>query len=139
MNKSRVIGTSLDAINNAEKDIGYTFPKSFSEWLLKNNGKTLNGLSIFPVFDSRDPRKTWDSISRHFKEDWKEWLENFSDENIDFSFLLPFSSFGTGDYFCFNYAKLGHAKEPVIVIWSHETGEVTEIADCFSEFVASRK
>ena len=139
MKKARVIGTSLDAINDAENEIGNIFPKSFSTWLMKNNGKTLNGLPIFPVFDSRDPRKTWDSISRHFKVDWKEWLENFADEDIDFSFLLPFSNFGTGDYYCFNYAKLGHAEEPVIVLWSHETGEITEIADCFSEFVEFRK
>lgn len=77
MSKTRVIGTSTDAIQAAEKELGRTLPKSFSDWLLANNGKSLGALTIFPVLDARDPRKTWESIVHHFKKDWQEWLENF--------------------------------------------------------------
>ena len=84
MSKIRVIGTSTDAIQAAEKELGRALPKSFSDWLLANNGKSLGALTIFPVLDARDPRKTWESIVHHFKKDWQEWLENFSDTSTDF-------------------------------------------------------
>ncbi|MHA7680720.1 SMI1/KNR4 family protein [Cupriavidus sp. PET2-C1] len=135
MSKARVIGTSIDAIRAAETELGRTLPKSFSDWLLVNNGRSLGALTVFPVFDSRDPRKTWESIVRHFNEGWKEWLDNFGDTSIDFSQLLPFAEFGTGDYYCFDYAKLGGAGEPVVVRWSHETGETVQDSDSFASFL----
>ncbi|MBN3829518.1 SMI1/KNR4 family protein, partial [Burkholderia sp. Ac-20384] len=125
MGKARVIGTTIDAIRAAETELGRTLPKSFSDWLLDNNGKALGALVVFPVFDARDPRKTWESIVRHFKEDWQEWQENFSGNPIDFSNLLPFAEFGTGDYYCFDYGMLCGAGEPVVVLWSHETGRTS--------------
>ncbi|MGE1095202.1 SMI1/KNR4 family protein [Pseudomonas zeae] len=136
MSKTRVIGTSTDAIQAAEKELGRTLPKSFSDWLLANNGKSLGALTIFPVLDARDPRKTWESIVHHFKKDWQEWLENFSDTSTDFSALLPFAEFGTGDYYCFNYAVNGQTGEPVVVLWSHETGEIDQVAESFAAFLA---
>lgn len=135
MTKARVIGTTVAAINAAETELARTLPKSFSEWLLSNNGKALGALVVFPVFDARDPRKTWESIVRHFKEDWQEWRDNFSGSAIDFSQLLPFAEFGTGDYYCFYYKNLGDAGEPVVVLWSHETGETSVVADSFAAFL----
>ncbi|ASY75774.1 SMI1/KNR4 family protein [Pectobacterium polaris] len=135
MGRIRVIGTSIEAIQAAERDLGRKLPLSFSDWLLVNNGRALGALTIFPVFDSRDPRKTWESIVRHFKEGWQAWLSNFSDTTQDFSTLLPFAECGTGDYYCFDYAVLGKAREPIIVLWSHETGEATQQADNFGAFL----
>lgn len=71
MSKTRVIGTTLSAIASAEKELNRTFPTSFSRWLLANNGRSLGGLVVFPVFDSRDPRKTWDSIVRNYTAGWR--------------------------------------------------------------------
>ncbi|MBU9189668.1 SMI1/KNR4 family protein [Burkholderia gladioli] len=135
MNKARVIGTTVAAINAAETELARTLPKSFSEWLLNNNGKALGALVVFPVFDARDPRKTWESIVRHFKGDWQGWRDNFSGSAVDFSQLLPFAEFGTGDYYCFDYKNLGDAGEPVVVLWSHETGETLVVADSFAAFL----
>lgn len=55
----RVIGTSIEAIQAVEPELGRKLPLSFSDWLLVNNGRALGALTIFPVFDPRDPRKTW--------------------------------------------------------------------------------
>ncbi|WP_080401914.1 SMI1/KNR4 family protein [Burkholderia ubonensis] len=135
MGKARVIGTTIDAIRAAEMELGRTLPKSFADWLLDNNGKALGALVVFPVFDARDPRKTWESIVRHFNEDWQEWQDNFSGGSIDFSSLMPFAEFGTGDYYCFDYETLGDAGEPVVVLWSHETGRTSQVADSFAAFL----
>jgi hypothetical protein len=66
--KPRVIDTTVDAIHAAETELARNFPKSFSDWLLDNNGKALSTLVVFPVFDARNPCKTWKSIVRHFEE-----------------------------------------------------------------------
>ncbi|NMG72732.1 SMI1/KNR4 family protein [Parazoarcus communis] len=135
MANQRVIGTSIDVVRIAEAELGLTLPRSFSDWLLANNGSALGALVVFPVYDARNPRKTWESIVRHFNEDWQAWKENFSDEALDFSNLLPFAEFGTGDYYCFDYGKLGSTGEPVVALWSHETGKAVYVADSFAAFI----
>lgn len=137
MSKTRVIGTSSTEIQAAEAALHLQFPQSFADWLLINNGKSLGALNVFPVFDGRDPRKTWDSIVRNFEGTWAEWLKNFSDDGRNFSSLLPFAQFGTGDFYCFDYLKIGSAGEPVVVFWSHETGESKVVADSFADFLLS--
>jgi len=137
MTKKRVIGTSISNIYAAETELGRKLPQSFSDWLILNNGVSLGAVTIFPVFDARDPRKTWDSIVRNFKGRWQEWLENFSDLALDFSQLMPFAEFGTGDYYCFDYSTEGDIGEPVVIVWLHETGEVKQVADCFAQFSTS--
>nr|WP_315447254.1 SMI1/KNR4 family protein [uncultured Pseudomonas sp.] len=39
------------------------------------------------------------------------------------------------DYYCFNYAVKGQTGEPVVVLWSHETGEIEQVAESFSAFL----
>jgi cell wall assembly regulator SMI1 len=130
----RVFGTTDDAIARAEAALGRTFPPSFREWLLENNGKDIEGVTIFPVMDQRDPRMTWDSIDRRFNEGWKSWLENFADEKRSFTHLLPFAEFGTGDCYCFDYSRPDSQGEVPIVRWSHETGDCDDRARSFPEF-----
>nr|BFD40200.1 hypothetical protein FFPRI1PSEUD_16990 [Pseudomonas sp. FFPRI_1] len=103
-------------------------------WLLEHNGRALGGLEVFPVFDARDPRKPWESIVRHFQQGWQD---SFCGIALDFSSLLPFAQFGTGDYYCFDYAVLGDAGEPVVVLWSHETGRTCVVADGYTAFLAN--
>src|SRR5687768_1747067 len=119
----RVIGTTEDAIIRAETVLGRRFPPSFRSWLLQNNGLGLESVSIFPVMDDRDPRKTWHSIDREFREGWFSTVENVQGNPEDFSHLLPFGDFGTGDYYCFDYSRMDTAGEVPVVRWSHETGE----------------
>lgn len=89
---------------------------------------------IFPVFDNRDPRKTWDSIVRNFNENWRNWVSIF-DEEHNLSKLLPFGEFGSGDYFCFDFSTIVPNGEAAIVLWDHETGETHLVADDFAQFV----
>ncbi|QJW82250.1 SMI1/KNR4 family protein [Burkholderia glumae] len=128
------MGTSQDAIRAAEAQLGRALPRSFAEWLLANNGRALGALSVFPVYDARDPRKTWESIVRRYQSDWQEWQEVAPRAQPDPDNLLPFAEFGTGDYYCSDYGRPGAAGEPKVVLWSHETGSVTEKADNFSDF-----
>lgn len=74
-----MIGTTDETISTAEAQLAFKFPPSFREWLLKNNGKGIEDVTIFPVYDERDARKTSDSIVRNFDESWKSWIEHFVD------------------------------------------------------------
>lgn len=40
-----------------------------------------------------------------------------------------------GDYFCFDYSRLNQKHETPVVLWSHETGGIEDVADNFAEFV----
>ena len=131
--RPRVFGTTEDAIAKVETAFGRVFPPSFREWLLLNNGRSIGGVTIFPVMDQRDPRMTWDSIDRRFREGWAGWLANFADEERDFTHLLPFADYGTGDYYCFDYSRSDSSGEAAVVRWSHETGETEDRAVSFAE------
>lgn len=132
--RPRVIGTTQEAISRAERELNRNFPPSFREWLLENNGLSLEEIHIYPVLDDRDQRKTWESIVRNFNERWAAWLENFDDRPGDFDSLLPFGDFGTGDFYCFDYSKINAQGEPSVVRWSHETGYVESRGSSFTEF-----
>ncbi|MDQ4123537.1 MAG: SMI1/KNR4 family protein [Acidobacteriota bacterium] len=133
--RQRVIGTTNEAVDKAEIELGFRFPPSFRAWILKNNGLGVEGITIFPIYDERDARKTWDSIVRNYRENWKDWLVNFEDDEMSFDHLLPFADYGTGDFYCFDYARMNENGEAFIVRWSHETGEIEDRAKTFAEFV----
>ena len=133
MSKSKSIGTTPAAIAAAEQALGRSLPASYVQWLLVNNGRALGALSVFPVYDTDNARKTWESIDRHYRTDWQEWLENVGCG--DAASLLPFAQFGTGDYYCFDDAQTGPSGEPVVVLWSHETGTTTAVAPDFASFL----
>lgn len=133
--RPRVIGTTNEAIAKAEVALGRVFPPSFRTWLLQNNGRSIEDVTIFPVLDERDPRMTWDSIDRRFREGWAQWLDNFTDEQRDFTHLLPFADYGSGDYYCFDYSRMDSRNEMPVVRWSHETGDTEDRAACFTEFI----
>ncbi len=139
----RVIGTTEDAIAKTEKEINFRFPPSFRLWLFENNGLSPDWIeSIYPVFDERDPRKTWDSIVRNYEEaDWAQWIDNFEGygEPFNFDHLLPFAEVGNGDCYCFDYSRTLANGETPVVLCSHETGETEERAETFAEFVEKAK
>lgn len=129
----RVIGTTEEAIARAESQLPHPLPESFKEWLKQNNGLGLVSVTVFPVLDDRDPRKTWDSIVRQFDQ-WKSYAETIDTPTYITSALLPFAAYGTGDYYCFEY-RAG-SPEPAVVRWSHETGQVEPRGTSFSEFAS---
>lgn len=134
----RVIGTTPEAIEKAEAELGCILPPSFRVWLLENNGLSLEGVSIFPVLDERDVRKTWDSIVRQY--DNGQWYpEYFEDEGMSGSHLIPFGDHGSGDYYCFDYSRQREDGEVPVVWLSHETGEYEDRGETFAEFVQKVK
>lgn len=139
----RVIGTTEEAIAKAEKELNCRFPPSFRAWLLENNGLQVDGVdSIYPVFDERDPRKTWDSIVRNYKEgSWAQWIADFEDygDGFNFDHLLPFAEVGSGDCYCFDYSRKLEGGETPVVVWLHESGETESRAETFADFLAKAK
>ena len=133
MKRNRVIGTTEEAIEKEEDSLGFSLSPSFKSWLLQNNGLDVEGVHIYPIRDESDVRKTWESLTYNFNNGWASWLENFENEDMDFTHLLPFGDFGTGDYYCFDYAREENGEIP-IVIWSHETGEIEFRAKDFNDF-----
>lgn len=136
MKRQRVIGTTIETIRREEAELGRALPPSLVEWLLANNGISgVAGISIFPIKDDRDLRMTWDSIFRQYGL-WRDYcLDVFEDEEMGFYEYLPFANFGTGDYYCFDYSDVPEDGEPVVLHWSHETGETTFRAENFSAFL----
>lgn len=139
MKQKRVIGTTIEAVRVEEEKLGRKLPESFIQWLLEYNGLNIEGVSIYPVQDKRDLRKTWESLSYNFQKGWADWLKNFNGSGMNFSHLLPFANFGTGDYYCFDYDNLSGSGEPAVVHWSHETGETEFRANDFSDFIRKVK
>lgn len=135
MSKNTSIGTTRQAIAAAEQALGRTLPASYVQWLLLNNGRALGALNVFPVYDAANARKTWESIQRHYHDNWQQWLENTGAAGHAADALLPFAQFGTGDYYCFDYARTGPTGEAVVVLWSHETGATSEVAPDFAAFL----
>jgi len=105
MRRPRTIGTTEAAIKKGEDFLKRKLPTSFRKWLLINNGLGIDGVNIYPVRDERDVRKTWASLSYNLNNGWAAWLENFEETEANFSHLLPFADFGTGDYYCFDYSE----------------------------------
>lgn len=134
--RPRVIGTSPEAISRAETAVGFQLPKSFREWLLQNNGLGIEGISVFPIFDERDPRMTWSSITRENEMAREYWAEVFDGNGRSFADLLAFADFGTGDYYCFDYSVSTEPGEYLVVHVSHETGDRSPRANTFAEFIA---
>ncbi len=132
--RRRVIGTTASCIEDAEKQLRFALPPSFRTWPLDNNGMPLRTVSIFPVFDPRDPRKTADSIVREYTSNWQS-LRNTSGDADKFAFLLPFAQFGTGDYYCFDYRYIVASGEVPVVLWNHQTEECEYRNPDFATFV----
>ncbi len=135
MSKRRIIGTTEEAIKKEESSLGRNLSPHFRRWLLENNGIDIEDVHIYPIRDERDVRKTWESLSYNFTNGWASWLGNFEDMGLEFTHLLPFADFGTGDYYCFDYSSESIDNEMPIVIWSHETGKTDFRANDFDEFV----
>lgn len=134
-NRKRIIGTTEDCVAAAEEELGRRFPPSYRQWLISNNGRDIEVIRLFPVFDARDPRKTWDSIVRNFNGNWQDWLMNVAEWEFDSSNLLPIGSYDNGDFCCLDYGNVGLDGEVPVVLWSHETGDTEPRAADFSDLL----
>jgi hypothetical protein len=123
----------------AEQTLGCPLPPSFRIWLEESNGTWLESVRIFPIYDARDPRTTWDSITRYYNNgqwvaDRYEWLAN----KLVNSQLLPFAEpDGTADVYYFDLNTPVQDFEYPVMWLSHETGDLEFRASNFAEFVRS--
>jgi cell wall assembly regulator SMI1 len=131
----RVIGTTEESVTMAEQELKRKFPTSYRDWILQYNGKGIEVVDLFPVFDPRDPRKTWDSITRNYQGNWQDWLENVAECGFDSSMLLPIGTYSNGDYCCLDFGDVREDGEAPVVLWSHETGDTEPRATTFGEFL----
>ena len=57
------LGTSQEAIDEASRILGVTFPRILEEiWLTSNGLELPGGYRLYPVFDRNNPRKSWGHI-----------------------------------------------------------------------------
>ncbi|HVF47271.1 MAG TPA: SMI1/KNR4 family protein [Pyrinomonadaceae bacterium] len=131
----RVIGTTEESITAAEQELNRRFPPSYRNWCLQNNGRGIEVVNLFPIFDPRDPRKTWDSIVRNYHGDGQDWRENVAEWGFDSSPFLPIGKYCDGDYCCLDYSQVAEDGEVPVVLWSHETGDTEPGATTFGEFL----
>lgn len=122
--------TQESTILENEKEIGYTFPSSFRNKMMKENGGHIecddDDWELFPFFDKTDRKtisRTCNSIAKETKSarEWRGFPEN----------AIAIASNGGGDYLVF--IQEGASLNNEVYVWLHETAELHKIADDFSE------
>ena len=99
---------SENEINNAEKVIGYSFPKELRMLLQELNGDKHLLLSAKEIIEQV-------KLNREVQEMYKD--EEFVKELDRFLF---FATNGCGDYYCYRADSDGTLDETAIYIWQHE-------------------
>jgi hypothetical protein len=122
-------------ITETEKQLGLKFPLTFKEKMKIENGGEIEAIddswTIHPFFDKSDIKRikrTTNNIILETKSS-REWT-NFPDNGI------AIGDNGTGD----KLILLPSDNDPTTVsdkiyYWSHETGEITKIADAINELI----
>ncbi len=95
-------------IDNAEKAVGYPFPKELRALLRELNGDKYLLLSAKEIVDQS-------RLNREMKESYSD--EEFAKELDKFIF---FATNGCGDYYCYHADSDGIIDETAIYIWEHE-------------------
>lgn len=122
--------TSEEVILENELELGCTFPLSFKNKMLKENGGEIEfedeGWQIFPFYDKTDRKTRSRTCNSIIKEtaSASEW-RGFPKEAI------AIAGNGSGDFLVFLKKEKQISNE--VYIWSHETTELTKVANNFSE------
>ena len=111
----------------------YKYPKEFKTFVLQYNGATPEA----DVFDTVNTRgRVFNRLLSLNKSDI-ETVWNCLGDDVSWSIdgldwrYIPFANDPFGNFICFDRTN-DH-----IVFWNHETSEVEEVADSFSEFIDS--
>ena len=117
----------------AERVLGATLPSSYRRSMLISNGGELeteeDEWEQFPITDTSDRKRLSRTANHIVKEThvcrgWESFPEG----------AVAIASNGAGDRLVF--LKEGNAFEPVVYMWSHETGALTKVVNDFSELKA---
>jgi len=117
-------------IIECEKELGAKLPSSYREAMLSSNGGEIDvagdSWELYPIFDKSD-RKRISRTCNHIISETKssqEW-EGFPSD------ALAIASNGCGDSIVL--LKSNNTYNNELYIWSHETRELTKVANKFTE------
>jgi hypothetical protein len=122
------LGTTIEFIHNAEKQLGSTFPEKYKELLLLSNGiECPPDWEIYSVFDSTNPRKSSrnEIVSPNTNARWE-----YMDKN-----LLCIASNGFGNRLVVNMFE----SADIIYIWNHETNKLKKWSKDFDYLIVIAK
>lgn len=117
----------------AEIELGATLPSSYRHSMLQKNGGELetdnDDWEQYPIADTSDRKRISRTCNHILKETqncltWRTFPAN----------AIAFATNGAGDQLVF--LKKGQEIEQVIYAWSHETGQLTKVANDFAELKA---
>ena len=120
--------TSINNINNFEKDYGITLPDLLKKFIISNNGGRPN-LDIIKTEEGKEVEiKSLLSFNKEDIENIYNVMDYFKKEfNGE---LVPIASEPSGDYFCVDISKGS------ILYWEQETSKVIFISKNLNEFIA---
>ncbi len=114
---------SENDIDNAEKEVGYTFPQELRALLRELNGDRFLLLSVAEIVAQA-------KLNRKIQEEYND--EDFA---IDLKRLLFFAGNGCGDYYCYRANANGKIDESTIYIWEHEEYCCNKVASSIAELI----
>ncbi|MCX6894200.1 MAG: SMI1/KNR4 family protein, partial [Verrucomicrobia bacterium] len=129
MNPALKLGTSLQTIEEAEKQLSIKFPEPMREVMVVSNGLEIPPDWIFyPVFDQTNPRKTASHIVyENTKGRWSYMAADF----------ICIAGNGTGNQLVLK--KEGELLAPDILVWDHETNKTRKWSKTFDYVLSIAK
>ncbi len=112
-----------EAINNAEKAVGYPFPKELRALLREMNGDGYLLLSAEDIVEQAN-------LNRKVQQEYSD--EEFAK---DLDKLIFFAGNGCGDYYCYHADADGVIDETAIYIWEHEESRLKQVASSMTELI----
>ena len=118
----------------AEQKLGAALPYSYRQAMMASNGGQVlvhdDVWDLHPILDTSDRKRVKRSCNdilyeTAFMRDWPGWPEN----------ALAIGENGGGDRLVL--LKVNQRYEPTIYVWLHDTNELVEIADVFSDLKRS--
>ena len=115
MRKTKLIGTSIESVKNAEVKLGVTFPEELVQiWIISNGLELPEGWQLFPVFDLTNPRKTSnDIVYENTKGRWPTMDNN----------LISIAAGDTGNQLVLQ--RVDNIINNTVLLWDHENRETT--------------
>lgn len=110
-------------IDNAEKEVGYSFPKELRELLRELNGDKYFLLSTQEIIKQAE-------LNREIQ---KEYINEEFSKELDK--LIFFATNGCGDYYCYHADSDGVVNESAIYIWDHEEYCLKQVAASMTELI----
>jgi len=114
---------SENAINNAEKAVGYSFPRELRVLLQEMNGDNFLLLSAEEI--AEQARLNRAVKKEHSDEDFAKELDRF----------IFFAGNGCGDYYCYYADADGVIADDSIYIWEHEESCRKKVASNIEELI----